>query len=586
MTKKNSTLFLLSAMVLSAIGLSANKNNAKVEPKNEPNIEIPDAIADNTTVDDAPAVNVENNTNLYIPSFASRYFFNLKDNFGYNRDGSCGYVSTAMLLNYWDTYWDDNIVPEDYEVRTIANGSNIDYSLASPGGRREASSLFARGLTKEEYYNNVVENSDTYFHFHMIKIGIDEPSMSVSPGNYGCFQSYYTTMLNAYLQGERHYSTSDYTIVAGTSNPRQNAISYVKRGIPVRLSISSSSGGHSVIAYDYDEDTDKLYCHFGWGASTTHATPESQGYTAYTGYTVLDFNTEENVGDNYFKYDPYGREIKVHPQIAIQPTTLFQISDYISDVPVIFTDSLINEKWYAGTNTGFHILVRNEAGNELGDFISYSNLFEIPEEIYERIMASSGTTYNIYYYTIGPKFNPLNWYCGTKVINKPHLVASPVTLNVNELKWTNQYFFDAKTTTHTKGDYTITANRLRCGIQNSKYITLSPRRAEAGKAYVEFIFNKAIRSYNMPIAMWSSSESLNGSVFIQIKTASGEWVTVSTLNVNSLPVKENGYQNFTYTSNNAFYGVRLEANAKASGSSNKGRIVVSDVTFNSNNAAL
>ena len=36
--------------------------------------------------------------------FASYYFLNLQNNFGYNTHGSCGYVAVAMLLSYYDTY--------------------------------------------------------------------------------------------------------------------------------------------------------------------------------------------------------------------------------------------------------------------------------------------------------------------------------------------------------------------------------------------------------------------------------------------------------------------------------------------------
>ena len=48
-----------------------------------------------------------------------KYFKNLTENIGYNEtSSSCGYVALGMLLNYYDTSLNDNIVEEKYEVNT------------------------------------------------------------------------------------------------------------------------------------------------------------------------------------------------------------------------------------------------------------------------------------------------------------------------------------------------------------------------------------------------------------------------------------------------------------------------------------
>ena len=62
---------------------------------------------------------------------------------------------------------------------------------------------------------------------------------------------------------------------------REYAIEYIKKGFPVLLSIENKTSSHTVVAYDYDEVMDQIYCHFGWNSSTTHVTPESQGFIKY-----------------------------------------------------------------------------------------------------------------------------------------------------------------------------------------------------------------------------------------------------------------------------------------------------------------
>ena len=48
--------------------------------------------------------------------FATHYFNNLTTNYGDNYIGSCSYVSIAMLLSYYDSYWNDSIIANSEDV--------------------------------------------------------------------------------------------------------------------------------------------------------------------------------------------------------------------------------------------------------------------------------------------------------------------------------------------------------------------------------------------------------------------------------------------------------------------------------------
>ena len=45
------------------------------------------------------------------------FFMSLNENIGFNAYGSCGIVGIAMLLSYYDSFWDDTIIQERYDQR-------------------------------------------------------------------------------------------------------------------------------------------------------------------------------------------------------------------------------------------------------------------------------------------------------------------------------------------------------------------------------------------------------------------------------------------------------------------------------------
>ena len=63
------------------------------------------------------------------------YFERLNANIGINVDNSCQYVAVNMILSYYDTFYDDNIIPDEYIIETdVVNRNNFDMAIESPGG--------------------------------------------------------------------------------------------------------------------------------------------------------------------------------------------------------------------------------------------------------------------------------------------------------------------------------------------------------------------------------------------------------------------------------------------------------------------
>jgi hypothetical protein len=152
--------------------------------------------------------------------------------------------------------------------------------------------------------------SSSSLHAKLISIGAargyydfsddDNPCGTNYSIRYNVMQDYFSNVLG-YTYGNQ-YSFSSYNGESSPSlsdNVRNFAISQVSAGNPVLLSIGKTTGGHVVVAYDYDANTDKLYCHMGWNASTTHSTIESQSYTRYKTALAINFNLSHGHSNNY-----------------------------------------------------------------------------------------------------------------------------------------------------------------------------------------------------------------------------------------------------------------------------------------------
>ena len=67
------------------------------------------------------------------PTFVSDYFANLTEHFPTNNSGNCGYTAAAMLLSYYDTYWNLNIIPDQFNDLAPSPVHRDDNNYSSPG---------------------------------------------------------------------------------------------------------------------------------------------------------------------------------------------------------------------------------------------------------------------------------------------------------------------------------------------------------------------------------------------------------------------------------------------------------------------
>lgn len=266
-------------------------------------------------------------------SFMFHYFYNLRENIGSNVVGTCGYVALGMLLTFYDCYWDDGLVSDSYMNSTdlTLNANNSETILTayenypSPGSPEAMPAIeqallqmaHQRATTLEEkieawqYYVLGMEllYSDTSLHGKLI-VMLDEllaPMISedeCSPKDDGgtniqdremLLENYLVWSVGNNYEEDWHIASYPTDTDESTSAAvREEMIEYIVQGIPVLLAVTYQSTNpdtgvttpcnHAVIAYDYDENEDIIYCHTGWGViveNQTHCDIEYLG-DAYT----------------------------------------------------------------------------------------------------------------------------------------------------------------------------------------------------------------------------------------------------------------------------------------------------------------
>lgn len=250
-------------------------------------------------------------------TYMQTYFKNLNTNFGNNNKGSCGYVAASMLLSYYDTVLNEKIVPRQFDNPSLAH-DKPDFS-ESPGVKFYQPSYNPDEISYKDYVKDINKRKSTYLHECLISLAI-EKNLTDTPKDKNSNEFLLSTsvenikkVLKRYFKKVAYIKSSEYDIhlqdngseimSAKTINEltelsndiRKYVIRKVKKGFPVLLGIHNGEDAHVVIAYDYDKNTDKLYCHFGWASdsrlnNSTHMTPEDAGYSIYCSALVLEFD--------------------------------------------------------------------------------------------------------------------------------------------------------------------------------------------------------------------------------------------------------------------------------------------------------
>ena len=302
--KKSLFLFILIILGIFFTGISIYAEDGKITLNQDiKESYILETVSSNTTYN--------SNINSY-DNFLQSYYDNLTYNLGMNYQGSCGYVAIGMLLSYYDAYLCDDIIDDSYDIVSIGNDANMISRRNSPGIMKDIISnpnmpelaTYGSLLSPTDYYNHMASLSNVSFHSKLITIGAElgyynfyAQDKNPAALSFDEIRLVLTNYLNS--KSQLNFNIEIMSPSNDSDIIRSYTIDMVKRGVPVLLSIEGINGGHAVIAYDYDEISDNLYCHMGWGANKTHVTIESENFYSYTAALSVNFNLLHSHSNNY-----------------------------------------------------------------------------------------------------------------------------------------------------------------------------------------------------------------------------------------------------------------------------------------------
>lgn len=281
------------------------------------------------------------------PYFVYDYFVNLKEHLPFNNAGNCGYTGLAMLLSYYDTYWNGDIIPPQYNNHDYAQlSSPKDTSFSSPGVLDYAADLkFPNGEMPEpdsnskqeyidKYYDNLRKGYTDYLDYMLARTGDNLISefYDLALDNTGVwkskiwdFQANCKPAIN--LDGlrnlvERYFIKyhlggkaelvakwyTDYTKYPINDSKiahkllRRDAIERLMQGQPLlvqgKLSTKSQKddpnasvnggGGHVAVAYGYEKGSNTIVGHMGWKYTDTTKVSIDEAFATIDGFAYLD----------------------------------------------------------------------------------------------------------------------------------------------------------------------------------------------------------------------------------------------------------------------------------------------------------
>lgn len=457
-------------------------------------------------------------------SYATVYFSNLRDNFGFNSHGTCSFVALGMLLSFYDSYWNEDFVPEAYEAcsgfsSTITANQNLDtptYRDPSPGILSEDPSDVI-GLTDLQYANYVNYNRNTYLQFHLMDIAdtlFNTYGLESSYSPFGLTYSEQISVLYNFLS-ESYIGPNTVTVQSvddyDPDEIRPFIIDKVEAGTPVLVNaVSSVFGAHAMVAYDYDPAYDRLYFHAGWkdgnGSALTHVTESQLSLSSYNSAFALTLYQYWQPDANYESSSGLGYDSS---QFALPRNVRVSSGNYRDMVPTFSWDSLYEEAWYASDGLYIQASFLNSNGILLFTKNVYTgNSMTLTASEWQQILDPYYDDYQVRLTLAAPYYCPFGTNWCVQRIEKPSAYLYASVIEPSDYSFSGAYesslYYAQTFIDHSiQGGIDFQTRRYRvCYDSNSDSVVLSPKRAGYHEAYLEYRFGFGVSRIDLELSHW------------------------------------------------------------------------------------
>lgn len=547
---------------------------------------------------------LNNKNDFESNSITTNYFKNLSENFGLNINGSCTYVAMGMLLSYYDSIYDDQIIDERFERKSL-----IDDSISkceSPGILSDSYSNYFQNAGYE--WGKYIEgNKSRYFDYYLIS------KYDRNVNSYNGFQKInpvslydqYWNFRNYFLM-DRGLNNSVIDIIQISATNNQDFLSIVKNQIankiPVMLNVQLEEiGGHTVIAYDYDDKTDSFIVHTGWkrldGMTLSCVTLKDLGCSSIESGIYLEYRSEHNHCNNYIKPDSTDYCICEDFKII----DIFSKGNLYRDIlPSFNLEMNFPNDLISSCVDLYKITLKTHMGTFIDSFMINSEdlSFSLPNSVFSALLSSvcsegfilgiETTNLNGNYFLKNTISFSKDFFFITETKNS-HLIT------YKDYGFSNAYVDDAEIKNNyckhtTENGFTFYTKRFRTGRPTYDYVTLSPRRKNYTEAYIEYYFERCIDRFDIQLSIWSTAKKEHigkneGDIKIQVLKAEREYYDLVYLD--AINVLEDGsltenkvFRTFQVTFNTPANVIRVYTNTfteSQNSSNNLGRVCIGDI---------
>ena len=247
--------------------------------------------------------------------YLRNYFNGLNQNFGYNWMGTCDYIALGMMFSYYDSYLNDDIIPEECDVPSTGGDKDMINRNNSPGflfdiinnddAKLYASKDTARQLTNVEYCNVLSgKYGSKSFQLRLIELAAKNEWLKLDgSAKFITSPRDLIKLCKEFLNTAGFEEGKDYDVITYidyySNNMKKFITENIDAGRPVYCSgFNNKTGqGHAFVCYDY-ESLDKIYAHMGWFLNTIH-TDQFELYGDAIDAFAIDFKIEHTHSYNY-----------------------------------------------------------------------------------------------------------------------------------------------------------------------------------------------------------------------------------------------------------------------------------------------
>lgn len=510
------------------------------------------------------------------------YFQNLSIFSAYNNIGSCGYVSLIQLLSFYDTFYNDSIIPEQYESKSASATTEEWAKFQSPGVLRQSYSssgynsyyeycnatMYSDFQSRLTVINNILENTNVN---EKNNKGEDIFQYSIEAWDYqNVLNNLYGNTSTVKVSVYRGRTQTEFTeIIKDVIDSENPVIVHIKK----YDDNGNEIGYHSVVAYLYDENG--IYANFGWDsyANKYLLLGGDAGYSEIDTVATLDFSALGHSHSNNYIINS-----KTYCGCNVSDELIFTVSPSWKNIPPTFywmKNSYDEEETYQIS------FKKSENGESIVSYMASLNQITIAVNAWTNILNQSNGTIYIEFRRNG---SIVNYNSVTYAYNINARSMDKISLSPAEYGFDGRYYFETegiKQKDIIQGDYTIGTTRLRCGYIENEYIVLSARRNDAHTAFLEYSFDTNVYRIDVDLTLWSNKELINkynATAYIQYKDNTGQWITVvDLLNDITLSTDRTAPDNYTIVFPEVTTEFRFYTTSEFGSDRNKGRICIGDM---------